>query len=541
MTLPLTGPISASDINIELGNPQNTVLILGNTEERELAGVPTGEISYSDFYGKSLSAGGERAAYYAIGLTTSEASVPSSSSPYDTFFHKDGVTARYQPMFYLRGNQLRMRLSKISGPASFTPPTTFKITYGQKLNVTGFGEATMTKRTDSGRGDYYAATLSASHFTTGWTKGANLFFMMTADNYTIYNYTYNIFRGKPKTAYNAGLNRKSVGFTSTGYNGIADSTATIEHMNGQGFPTVQNANDYKDPTKLVSFSNITDMVAVQTRDRSNIWGRVVSTSRLTWDTSDKIPKLHEGDLQTYIPNMSPHQRSINLVNGGPINNYPLDFAINLGANNWMYSFDASTQAHNSSAPATRVPYITGTDIPFVTIGQQSEIDPVGNGLAVAFNRYSSGSTTGPFGDRKTTITFLTQFRNASADSQLSATQGPNIIQHVKPGQATTYEFNFEMTVGTLSASQRNRIVSDLNNNRKRIVMYFPNFDKSRFITRANLANAAFSVVTDSFGSRIKILTTNTSAASSWYNWINSNAGSSPTLYQMSCLIYMEDV
>ena len=54
MTLQSTGVITAEDINIELGRPATAPFSLTGTEERELVGIPTGLISFNDFYGKSL-------------------------------------------------------------------------------------------------------------------------------------------------------------------------------------------------------------------------------------------------------------------------------------------------------------------------------------------------------------------------------------------------------------------------------------------------------------------------------------------------------
>jgi len=53
MTLPATGPLLASMINVELGRASNAKFHLNGTDERRLARVPTGPIGFSDFYGKS--------------------------------------------------------------------------------------------------------------------------------------------------------------------------------------------------------------------------------------------------------------------------------------------------------------------------------------------------------------------------------------------------------------------------------------------------------------------------------------------------------
>lgn len=53
MTLPASGPISFNNINVELGVAGTTTASLGQTSYRTLAGVPSGAISMSNFYGKS--------------------------------------------------------------------------------------------------------------------------------------------------------------------------------------------------------------------------------------------------------------------------------------------------------------------------------------------------------------------------------------------------------------------------------------------------------------------------------------------------------
>jgi len=53
MALPASGPISFNDINVELGDAGTTQASLGQASYRGLAGVASGAISLSNFYGKS--------------------------------------------------------------------------------------------------------------------------------------------------------------------------------------------------------------------------------------------------------------------------------------------------------------------------------------------------------------------------------------------------------------------------------------------------------------------------------------------------------
>lgn len=53
MTLPASGPISASNINLELRRASNATFNINGSLERALAGVLSGAISLSNFYGKT--------------------------------------------------------------------------------------------------------------------------------------------------------------------------------------------------------------------------------------------------------------------------------------------------------------------------------------------------------------------------------------------------------------------------------------------------------------------------------------------------------
>lgn len=55
MTLPASGAIDAAAINVELGRASTAAFDINGSAERSLAGIPSGAISFSSFYGKSLS------------------------------------------------------------------------------------------------------------------------------------------------------------------------------------------------------------------------------------------------------------------------------------------------------------------------------------------------------------------------------------------------------------------------------------------------------------------------------------------------------
>lgn len=53
MTLPASHPITAQQINVELGRAAGAVFDMDGSQERALAGIPSGGYSFSDFLGKT--------------------------------------------------------------------------------------------------------------------------------------------------------------------------------------------------------------------------------------------------------------------------------------------------------------------------------------------------------------------------------------------------------------------------------------------------------------------------------------------------------
>lgn len=53
MALPNTGPLSASDVNVELSKASTALISLNDADVRALAGVPSGTISFQNLRGKS--------------------------------------------------------------------------------------------------------------------------------------------------------------------------------------------------------------------------------------------------------------------------------------------------------------------------------------------------------------------------------------------------------------------------------------------------------------------------------------------------------
>tara|TARA_Y100000385_G_scaffold20147_2_gene19916 strand:- start:470 stop:895 length:426 start_codon:yes stop_codon:yes gene_type:complete len=82
-TMSIGGTSANRSINLELGEPQNATSGLGDTDLRNLAGVASGAISMSDFYGASA---GTCTSYSSTTVQPTEAG-GCSSSVNQTYYH----------------------------------------------------------------------------------------------------------------------------------------------------------------------------------------------------------------------------------------------------------------------------------------------------------------------------------------------------------------------------------------------------------------------------------------------------------------------
>lgn len=80
MTLPSSFPLSASQINVELGRAPDAPFSITGEAERQLAGIPSGPISFSDFLGKSAQL---LTPVAVVGSNTSTITIPASAQAGD--------------------------------------------------------------------------------------------------------------------------------------------------------------------------------------------------------------------------------------------------------------------------------------------------------------------------------------------------------------------------------------------------------------------------------------------------------------------------
>lgn len=103
MTLPTTGPLSLSAVNVELQRPSTQVISLNEADVRTLAQKPTGSVSFSDLRGKSWLTQAEVVAW----IQTNRAAVnnwvfgdtsvdtQNVTSPYERFVSSSTATFNY--------------------------------------------------------------------------------------------------------------------------------------------------------------------------------------------------------------------------------------------------------------------------------------------------------------------------------------------------------------------------------------------------------------------------------------------------------------
>lgn len=175
MTLPATGSISLSAVNVELGRSSTAAISLGETAVRNLAGIATGAISLGNLYGKSV-----------VTVTT----ITITEGKYDT-----GGKVSFTYAGYSRTGS---SCDYLFGSAS---PTTFKSAAIKGIWSVNPGSTSL---------DFAGNQTGNSVFLTGVTiNGTSL-------------------GAVPAGSYNSNLNITTYTFQTTAFDGVGSSTVVIK-------------------------------------------------------------------------------------------------------------------------------------------------------------------------------------------------------------------------------------------------------------------------------------------------------------------------
>ena len=131
MTLPTSGPMLASMINAEIGRAGNAYFDINGTLERQLAGVPTGQVTFWDFYGKSR------------GLLTPQADYTDPNTITETVTWSDGSTQTASLIFETDGTLAVQGTLGAAMPAEwyqFVPPPAGYTLFVSLVSVTITGD-----------------------------------------------------------------------------------------------------------------------------------------------------------------------------------------------------------------------------------------------------------------------------------------------------------------------------------------------------------------------------------------------------------------
>jgi len=141
MTLPASGPLLASMINVELGRNANDYFHLNGAAERALAQVPTGQVDFADFYGKSRGFPTPDTDYPTNAVILKKVAVPAPTVRNITSFTfesdgvitVDGTSTPVMPLKWYQNATPPAGYKASFAPANFSnsvdPATTWSVSY----------------------------------------------------------------------------------------------------------------------------------------------------------------------------------------------------------------------------------------------------------------------------------------------------------------------------------------------------------------------------------------------------------------------------
>lgn len=156
MTLQTSFPLSASDINVELGRSAGAAITITGSSERALAEVPSGPIAFSDFLGKPTGGGVASGAFLAVSNQASGSSINFTS----VSFGAAAATRRifcYVHWSYNGGVHFPLSSATIGGVSA-----TIHTQGGHSGGINGFGAAIISAAVPTGTSGTVATSFSST-------------------------------------------------------------------------------------------------------------------------------------------------------------------------------------------------------------------------------------------------------------------------------------------------------------------------------------------------------------------------------------------
>lgn len=270
MALPESGVMTAAMINVELGRAASAAFNLNGEEERSLAEILSGKISFNDFFGKSSSA--LVSAYFALRFDNKSDTVDllkgrSIGCFWTIFDRKDTSKTIDLLAIYKRKSRntvIEISLTKLGGSGiSMKDLPDLSVIYSGNYDNMSFA----TTKATYNNVNKYTMPITESNFPWATTGASGLIGMFTSTDpkYGIFSDGFGVF--KMKGAYKE-IN-KQLAHEKWGYDSRSNF-GSVSYPGGEGLPTVK-ASDQTNPFAPLKLESIDKAYAEAKKTTAAAW------------------------------------------------------------------------------------------------------------------------------------------------------------------------------------------------------------------------------------------------------------------------------